>query len=153
MTFEMTDELRAFLTRRTWVAKLSVIRKAGSPWVQPVWFALDGDDIMLVISRESLMGRTLRRDPRVALCVDDVAPPYSFAVFEGEVEVSDDQDLAAYWERDMITRYRPEIERVDEHLATLMGYGVYPVRFRPSRVYFEATVSPPSSEPGGGGSQ
>jgi PPOX class probable F420-dependent enzyme len=35
-------------------------------------------------------GRGLRRDGRVAVSVDDPAPPYSFVIVEGTAQVSDD---------------------------------------------------------------
>jgi PPOX class probable F420-dependent enzyme len=77
--------------------KLASTRRDGRPHVAPIWFALDGETIVFTTYEESLKGRTLRRDPRVALCVDDEAPPFSFVVLEGVVEISEDPEALRHW--------------------------------------------------------
>ena len=45
---QMSDaEWREFVMAGTRTGKLAVTRKDGSPHVTPVWFALDGDDVVL----------------------------------------------------------------------------------------------------------
>jgi nitroimidazol reductase NimA-like FMN-containing flavoprotein (pyridoxamine 5'-phosphate oxidase superfamily) len=39
--------------------------------VTPIWFVLDGDDVVLTTSSSGVKGRALRRDPNAALCVDE----------------------------------------------------------------------------------
>src|SRR6476661_4602042 len=77
--------------------KLATTRLDGRPHVAPIWFALDGHAIVFTTFEESLKGRTLRRDPRVALCVDDERPPFSFVVVEGVVEIDDDLEALRAW--------------------------------------------------------
>jgi hypothetical protein len=36
----------------------------------PVWFALDGDELVLTNWGDSIKGRNLRRNPRAAIVVD-----------------------------------------------------------------------------------
>jgi PPOX class probable F420-dependent enzyme len=147
MSIEISPELRHFMMDERRVAKLASNRKSGGPWVQPIWFMLDGNDPMLIIAKDSVTGRILRRDPRVALCVDDVEVPYGFAILEGEVELSDDQDLCATWMRQMIVRYRPEIADVDGHLKNLLSdFASMAGRVKLERAYFEPVVSPPPPE-------
>lgn len=92
-------EVRAFLTSdppRT--GKLATTRKDGSPHVAPVWFALDdNDDILFNTGAATLKGRTLRRDPRAAMCVDDERPPFSFVIVRGTVELIEDLDQVRHW--------------------------------------------------------
>ncbi|MFZ0217355.1 MAG: PPOX class F420-dependent oxidoreductase [Candidatus Dormiibacterota bacterium] len=85
-----TEEWRAFVSRGTRTAKVAVARRDGQPIVTPVWFALDGDDIVFTTSASSLKASALRRDPRLALCVDDDRPPFSFVSIQGAVTLSDD---------------------------------------------------------------
>lgn len=86
---EMTaDERRVFLTEGTRTAIIATIRADGRPHATPVWYALDGNDVMIIISSDSVKGRALRRDPRVTIVVDDEAPPYGFVMIEGVAEVS-----------------------------------------------------------------
>lgn len=68
------DEWRAFLAAGTRTGKLSTVRADGGPHLAPIWFILDGDDIVLTTAATSAKGRNLARDGRVALCVDDDRP-------------------------------------------------------------------------------
>jgi nitroimidazol reductase NimA-like FMN-containing flavoprotein (pyridoxamine 5'-phosphate oxidase superfamily) len=40
------EEARAFLLERPRTAKLATVRADGRPHVAPVWFELDGDDLV-----------------------------------------------------------------------------------------------------------
>ena len=64
-------------------AKLAIVRKDGSPHVAPVWVDLDGDDIVFMTSADTIKGKAILRDPRVALCFDDEEPPFSFVMVRG----------------------------------------------------------------------
>ncbi|MFB7167403.1 PPOX class F420-dependent oxidoreductase [Streptomyces sp. NPDC056242] len=88
MAHKMTDEeWRAFVSEGTRTAKLSTVRPDGSPHVAPVWFVLDGEDLLFNTGKDTVKGRNLARDNRVALCVDDDRPPFSFTVIEGRAEL------------------------------------------------------------------
>ncbi|MFB7712774.1 PPOX class F420-dependent oxidoreductase [Streptomyces sp. NPDC056105] len=91
MAHKMTDEeWRAFVSEGTRTAKLSTVRPDGSPHVAPVWFVLDGEDLLFNTGKDTVKGRNLARDNRVALCVDDDRPPFSFTVIEGRAELIED---------------------------------------------------------------
>ncbi|MEU6388287.1 PPOX class F420-dependent oxidoreductase [Streptomyces sp. NPDC046939] len=91
MAHKMTDEeWHAFVSEGTRTAKLSTVRADGSPHIAPVWFVLDGDDIVFNTGRDTVKGRNLARDGRVALCVDDERPPFSFVTIQGRAELSED---------------------------------------------------------------
>ena len=85
-------EARAFLLERPRTAKLATVRADGRPHVAPVWFALDGETLVFTTWHTTVKAANLRHDPRVALCVDDDAPPFAFAIVEGTVELSEDLD-------------------------------------------------------------
>ena len=88
------QEIWDFLSAGTRTAHVATTRPDGRPHVTPVWFVLDGrpGDIQLDFTTcaDSVKGRGLRRDGRVAVSVDDPAPPYSFVIVEGTALVSDD---------------------------------------------------------------
>jgi PPOX class probable F420-dependent enzyme len=93
MAREMSpDEVRAFLLHGTRTAKVATASRDGQPHVMPVWFVLDGEQIVFTTGRDSVKGRHLRRDPRIALIVDDEAPPYAFVHVRGRVTLTDDLD-------------------------------------------------------------
>ncbi len=106
MTREMTpDEIRAFLLEGTRTAKVATVRADGRPHVAPVWFVLDGDDSIFNTGASSVKGKTLRRDPRVSISVDDATPSYSFVMIEGIAEISDDLDAMLPWSTAIGGRY------------------------------------------------
>ena len=83
------DESRAFLLDGTRTAKLATVRADGRPHVAPVWFDLDGDELVFTTGRDSVKGKNILRDPRVMLCVDDEHPPFAFVFIEGSAVVSE----------------------------------------------------------------
>jgi PPOX class probable F420-dependent enzyme len=91
MAHQMTgDELDRFLSSGTRTGKLATTRADGSPHVAPIWFILDGDDLVFMTGADTVKGKSLLRDQRVALSVDDERPPFAFAIIEGVVTVSRD---------------------------------------------------------------
>jgi PPOX class probable F420-dependent enzyme len=127
------DEWRVFLTERPRTAKLAVVRRDGSPSVTPVWVALDGDQIVFTTHETSLKGRALKRDPRVALCVDDEEPPFAFVTIEGTAELSEDLGDLRMWATVIGGRYMGA-DRAEEYGARNGVHGELLVRVTPTRV-------------------
>ena len=50
--------------------------------VAPIWFILDGHELVFTTGRDSVKGRNMRQDPRVMLSVDDELPPFAFVLIE-----------------------------------------------------------------------
>lgn len=82
------DEYLAFLSAGTRTGKLATAGRDGRPHVAPIWFILDGETLVFTTGRGTVKGRRIRRDPRVALVVDDETPPYAYVLVEGTVETS-----------------------------------------------------------------
>lgn len=82
------DEYLAFLTAGTRTGKLATAGADGRPHVAPIWFILDGETLIFTTGRDTVKGRRMQRDPRVALLVDDETPPYAFVLVEGRAEAS-----------------------------------------------------------------
>src|SRR5690349_22809226 len=102
----MTEaEWHEFAMSGTRTGKLAVTRADGRPHVTPIWFALDGDDVVFTTHESGVKAKALRRDPRAALCVDDQAPPYSYVMIEGEATLSDDLAEVRHWATVLGGRY------------------------------------------------
>jgi PPOX class probable F420-dependent enzyme len=86
------EELDRFLSAGTRTGKLATTRADGSPHVAPIWFILDGDDLVFMTGADTVKGKAIQRDPRVAISVDDEQPPFAFAIIEGTVTISRDLD-------------------------------------------------------------
>jgi PPOX class probable F420-dependent enzyme len=98
-------EYRAFLLDRPRTAKLATVRSDGRPHVAPVWFDLDGDDLVFTTWHTSVKAANLRRDPRVALVVDDEAPPFAFVRIDGLASLVDDAPDLRAWATRIAARY------------------------------------------------
>lgn len=107
------DQWRAFVSHGTRTGKLSTVRADGSPHIAPIWFLLDGDDLVFNTGKETVKGRNLARDGRVALCVDDDQPPFAFVVLQGRAELSEDIDQLQHWAARIGARYMGE-DRAEE---------------------------------------
>ncbi|MER5810797.1 PPOX class F420-dependent oxidoreductase [Streptomyces sp. NPDC002033] len=106
MAQKMTqEEWRAFVSHSTRTGKLSTVREDGSPHIAPIWFVLDGDSFVFNTGRNTVKGRNLARDGRVALCVDDDRPPFSYVVLQGRAEISDDLEEMLPWATRIGARY------------------------------------------------
>jgi PPOX class probable F420-dependent enzyme len=93
----------AALPART--GKLAVTRLDGRPHVAPVWVDLDGDQIVFMTSAETIKGRSIVRDGRVAICFDDDRPPFSFVTLTGTTSTSTDPDELLAWATRIAGRY------------------------------------------------
>lgn len=109
MAQKMTqEEWRAFVSHSTRTGKLSTVREDGSPHIAPIWFVLDGDAFVFNTGKNTVKGRNLARDGRVALCVDDDRPPFSYVVLQGRAEISEDLEEMLPWATRIGSRYMGE---------------------------------------------
>src|SRR5881398_2937156 len=81
--------LRRLLETTTHPGKLATVSRDGAPTIVPIWFVVDGDDVVFTTGATSAKARNLRRDPRAALCVDEVEFPYGFVTVRGPVTIEE----------------------------------------------------------------
>ena len=117
-------EALAFLAEDGRTAKLATVRADGSPDVVPVWFALDGGQVVFTCQSTSVKARNLARDPRAALSVDDEAFPHAFVTVRGTVELATRPPGFAQWATRIAGRYTDpaageRIAEIDDLLARL----------------------------------
>ncbi|MEU7581561.1 PPOX class F420-dependent oxidoreductase [Streptomyces sp. NPDC041068] len=141
MAQKMTDDQwRAFVSHGTRTGKLSTVRADGSPHIAPIWFLIDGDDLVFNTGKESVKGRNLARDGRVALCVDDDQPPFAFVVLQGRAELIEDIEQLQHWAARIGARYMGE-DRAEEFGKRNGVPGELLVRVRIDKVLAVAGVS------------
>jgi hypothetical protein len=99
------DQRRAFLLEGTRTGILATVRADGRPHAAPIWFTLDGDDIIFTTAAPTVKGRNLRRTGRALLVVDEPTPPFDFVTVEGTVEISEDLDELLHWATGLGARY------------------------------------------------
>jgi PPOX class probable F420-dependent enzyme len=134
-------EIRAFLTFGTRTGKLAVTRLDGSPMVVPIWFDMDDDGTLLFTTwSESIKGKSLRRDGRVSLCVDEDIPPYAYVRVDGTTSLLDDPELLRTWAARIGSRYMGA-ERAAEYGARNGVEGELLVRITPTRIVAQAAIA------------
>jgi PPOX class probable F420-dependent enzyme len=74
-------------------AHLATLMKDGSPQVTPVWIDYDGKRILFNSALGRVKDKNVRRDPRVAMSIQDPQNPYRYLQIRGRV-VSITQDGA-----------------------------------------------------------
>lgn len=131
---------RDFLLERPRTAKLATTRRDGRPHVAPVWIDLDEDILVFTTGKHTVKGRAIRRDPRVCLCVDDEAPPYSFVIVEGIAEISEDPDELLHWATRIGGRYMGA-DRAEDFGRRNGVPGELLVRVEPDKVVAQEAVS------------
>jgi len=85
----MIDKLAVFkeISQKKAFAHIGTINPDGSPHVTPVW--IDSDEksglILFNTSRSRRKERNMRKDPKIAISIQDPENPYHFAGIRGEV--------------------------------------------------------------------
>jgi len=134
------DEYRAFMMHGTRTAKAATVRANGLPHVKPVWFVLDGDDLIFTTHESYVMTRHLRRDPHITLTIDDQEPPYSYAIVDGMVTLSENLDELARWATVIGGRYMGA-DRADEFGRRNGVPGELLVRVTPTKILARADIA------------
>ena len=83
--------------------RVAVVRESGAPLVTPIWFVHESGSIYFTPREHSEWFRCLKRDARVALCIDEQPLPYRKVLIEGVAELVFDVGRDAEW-RDLYRR-------------------------------------------------
>ncbi len=111
MPHEMSDEeRRAFLLAPGRTGHLATVRPDGRAHVAPVWFSLDGDDVVFNTAADTVKGRNLARTGRASLSVDLPMHPYGFVHLEGPVTLERDPAAYRHLTRRISAKYVPHDE-------------------------------------------
>ena len=133
------DEAFAFLAGGTRTGKLATAGPGG-PHVAPVWFVVDGDDLVFGTGESSVKGRHLRADPRAALGVDLEVFPYSFVVVRGQVRLARNPPDMVEWATRIAARYVPA-ENAQWYGERNAAPGEYLCRLHVDRLVAESDVA------------
>lgn len=140
MQMMTVEERRAFLAEGHKTAKLATVRKDGRPHVVPVWFVLDGDDLVFTTWHTAVKAANMRRDPRVSICVDEEHPPFAFVQIEGTAAIAEEAGDLLLWATRIAERY------MGPALAEAYGRrnavkGEFLVRVTPSKVVAQKGIA------------
>ena len=86
----LSEKARAFLNEKRF-AVLATINSDGTPQLTTMWYLLEGNTIVMNTKAGRIKERNMRRDPRIAICVED---GYNYVTISGTVEMIDDPEIA-----------------------------------------------------------
>lgn len=105
-----TSEHDEFLAQPGILCRIATVTADGAPHVTPVWFIREGEDVFVTPRAQSSWLENVRREPRVALTIDEEAHPYRKVTLEGRARVVHELGEDDRW-RDLYgriaTRYVP----------------------------------------------
>jgi PPOX class probable F420-dependent enzyme len=133
-------EIAEFLMHGTRTAKVATTMRSGQPHVMPVWFVLDGEELVFTTGADSVKGRNLRRDPRIAVVVDEDVAPYAFVHIRGRVKISEDLDELLRFATEIGARYMGQ-DRAEEFGRRNAVPGELLVRVEADRIIAETDVA------------
>jgi PPOX class probable F420-dependent enzyme len=137
----MSDEQRrAFLSEGTRTGVLATVRRDGRPHAAPIWFVLDGDDVLFTTGADTVKGRNLRRTGRATLVVDEATPPFDFVTIDAEAEISEDLEEMLHWATVLGGRYMGA-ESAEAFGRRNAVPGELLVRLRPTKIVALAAIA------------
>lgn len=100
----LNEEIRRFLEEPRF-AVVATINENSTPQQTVVWYLLRGDELMMNTARGRVKDRNLRRDPRVAITVED---GYRFVTIRGRARLDEDHERTQADIRALAVRYDGE---------------------------------------------
>ncbi len=76
------EERKAFLEEHR-LAIVGAERKDAPPQLSPVYYVMDGDDLLISTTATRAKARVIRRDSRVSVCVLGEQPPFPYLTVYG----------------------------------------------------------------------
>ena len=140
MTVSISPDVRAFLSHGTRTGKLGWVAADGRPLVAPIWFVVEGDEVVFNTGAGTAKGRAIARDPRVVLTVDLEEPPYGFVQIQGVASTGEDPDELLRTATAIGGRYMGA-DRAEEFGRRNGVPGELVVRIRPTKVVAELDMT------------
>jgi PPOX class probable F420-dependent enzyme len=84
-----TQEQRDFLERNR-LCIVGIERSSGPPHLSPVYYALDGDDIIISTTASRWKAGAVRRHPDVSLCILGEQQPFPYVLVYGKGTIEEE---------------------------------------------------------------
>jgi PPOX class probable F420-dependent enzyme len=97
----ISEPVRAFLEQSHYCV-MATINRDGTPQLTVMWYDLVDDIIILNMTRGLLKERNLRRDPRLAVCIEE---GMRYVTLSGRAEIIEDRALQEAEVNRMAQRY------------------------------------------------
>lgn len=77
------EECLEFLRAGTRTGKLATVKANGEPHCVPIWFVVDGDELLFMTMSTTVKAKNIVRQPKIMICVDQESFPYDFVTVVG----------------------------------------------------------------------
>jgi PPOX class probable F420-dependent enzyme len=85
----MDDQHREFLTGHR-LCVVGVARRRGPPSLSPVYYVMDGDDLLISTTASRAKAKLIRKNPEVSVCVLHEQPPFPYLTIFGQGRIEED---------------------------------------------------------------
>jgi predicted pyridoxine 5'-phosphate oxidase superfamily flavin-nucleotide-binding protein len=126
----ITDLVREFLQKPR-IVRMSTIDPNGYPHTVPVWFALDGDDIVVISVRATRKVGHILANPKGAVAIGGEPDDGAGYLIKGEFAIEADPEDA--WVRKMTHRYEAP-EQAEKDIADWTELDIIVLRLKPTAV-------------------
>ena len=118
MAAVLSNKAQAFL-REEHFAVLCTFNKDGSPLLTPMWYLFDDDGTIILNSQTRLQKvKNIRRDPRIAICVED---GNCYVSINGTVELIEDPTVVRRDLENLVKHYVKDETTGQQYLATFVN--------------------------------
>jgi len=129
------SEKAAALLEQSVNAVVATIKQDGSAQLTPVWFHWDGEVIRFSITKDRVKYSHLRRDPRIAICIDSGrSRDVGYVTIYGEAELNDRPEEILEPIRRIRRRYQGEERAAQTTVDELCAAQRVLVSVRPQRI-------------------
>jgi len=128
------EELREFLAG-PWVCKLGTLTVEGAPYITPVWYEYDGEGFTIIGRERAIWVEHIRRDGRVALCIDDPDGAHTRVLVQGRAAIVEGPSARGPWlpvARRMAARYLGDASG-STYMERTLDFPRYTVRVQPEQ--------------------
>ncbi|NLX10919.1 MAG: hypothetical protein GXY36_14815 [Chloroflexi bacterium] len=119
------------LLQKPLIARLSVIDPDGYPHTVPVWFMLDGDDLVAISVRDTRKIGYLLANPKGAMTIGGDPDDGGGYLVKGEFSITDDTDQV--WTKKLCYHYEDR-EKAEQDIADWADLDMVVVRLKPKQV-------------------
>jgi PPOX class probable F420-dependent enzyme len=106
-------------------------RRDGTPQLTPIWFDWDGTTIRFSTPGGTAKNVNIRRDNRIAICIDDPGPGRRFVTLYGKAELDENPETIA----DHIRRIRAKYGYAGETtVESVRSEGRLLISFQPEKI-------------------
>lgn len=126
----ITEAMREFL-QKTLIARMTTIGVDGYPHTVPVWFGLDGDDIIVISTRDTRKVRNVLANPKGAITIGGDDGDGGGYLCQGDFAVEEDPGFT--WMKALTRRYE-EGEKAEQDIADWSELDMIVIRLTPRKI-------------------